>query len=272
MSRRRRPAAKLSIAVQTFERMRAEIAGMGARTPHELMRAVEVSFIRDCAEMAARVVADPHRIALGPLPRPRRPARPRRRRSGAITSTCARRADGSMEFLKRPGGTVFRPGARSSTTCRRPTRRSCPVEQPPLVGGQAPATDARPASPRPRGIRAAVAAHRRGAGARGADHRRPGGPTWPTPIPGCGAPRWHVSPSTLRDGYAPALLARAGRRATPRCAAPRPTVSASSSRCCPIRRRCGHISTQAIRWCAAAAIYVLSCAARRATPRSTAAR
>ncbi|MDT5010243.1 MAG: hypothetical protein QOH57_1860, partial [Mycobacterium sp.] len=45
---------KLSIAVQTFERMREEVAQIGARTPHELMRAVEVTFIRDCAEMAAR--------------------------------------------------------------------------------------------------------------------------------------------------------------------------------------------------------------------------
>lgn len=35
-------ATKLSIAVQTFERMRDEIAEMGARTSHELMRAVEV--------------------------------------------------------------------------------------------------------------------------------------------------------------------------------------------------------------------------------------
>ncbi len=34
--------------------MRGEIAGMGARTPHELMRCAEVTFIRDCAEMAAR--------------------------------------------------------------------------------------------------------------------------------------------------------------------------------------------------------------------------
>lgn len=47
-------AAKLSIAVETFERMRGEVEGIGARTPHELMRAAEVSFIRDCAEMAAR--------------------------------------------------------------------------------------------------------------------------------------------------------------------------------------------------------------------------
>jgi succinate dehydrogenase/fumarate reductase flavoprotein subunit len=44
----------LQRGVETFERMRAEIAGMGARTPHELMRCAEVTFIRDCAEMAAR--------------------------------------------------------------------------------------------------------------------------------------------------------------------------------------------------------------------------
>ncbi|MFE0647166.1 fumarate reductase/succinate dehydrogenase flavoprotein subunit [Streptomyces sp. NPDC059534] len=46
--------ARLSLAVEAFTRMSEEIAGMGARTPHELMRCAEVSFIRDCAEMAAR--------------------------------------------------------------------------------------------------------------------------------------------------------------------------------------------------------------------------
>ncbi|MFC9296079.1 fumarate reductase/succinate dehydrogenase flavoprotein subunit [Streptomyces sp. NPDC057011] len=46
--------AKLSLAVEAFDRMGSEIAGMGARTAHELMRCAEVSFIRDCAEMAAR--------------------------------------------------------------------------------------------------------------------------------------------------------------------------------------------------------------------------
>ncbi|MFE5889956.1 fumarate reductase/succinate dehydrogenase flavoprotein subunit [Streptomyces sp. NPDC056462] len=46
--------ARLSLALEHFERMRGEIAEMGARTPHELMRCAEVSFIRDCAEMAAR--------------------------------------------------------------------------------------------------------------------------------------------------------------------------------------------------------------------------
>lgn len=46
--------AKLSLAVEAFTRMAGEIGGMGATTPHELMRCAEVSFIRDCAEMAAR--------------------------------------------------------------------------------------------------------------------------------------------------------------------------------------------------------------------------
>jgi len=46
--------AKLTIALETFERASGEIARMGARTPHELMRCAEVTFIRDCAELAAR--------------------------------------------------------------------------------------------------------------------------------------------------------------------------------------------------------------------------
>ncbi|CAM5542608.1 hypothetical protein SAVIM338S_04320 [Streptomyces avidinii] len=46
--------AKLSLAVEAFTRMSGEIGEMGAETPHELMRCAEVSFIRDCAEMAAR--------------------------------------------------------------------------------------------------------------------------------------------------------------------------------------------------------------------------
>ncbi|MFF5805513.1 fumarate reductase/succinate dehydrogenase flavoprotein subunit [Streptomyces sp. NPDC012746] len=46
--------AKLSLAVEAFARMAGEIERMGATTAHELMRCAEVSFIRDCAEMAAR--------------------------------------------------------------------------------------------------------------------------------------------------------------------------------------------------------------------------
>jgi succinate dehydrogenase/fumarate reductase flavoprotein subunit/HEAT repeat protein len=47
-------SARLAIALETFGRMRGEIAAMGARTPHELMRCAEVTFIRDCAELAVR--------------------------------------------------------------------------------------------------------------------------------------------------------------------------------------------------------------------------
>jgi succinate dehydrogenase/fumarate reductase flavoprotein subunit len=47
-------ATYLQLGLESFERMRTEINGMGATTPHELMRTVEVHFIRDCAEMAAR--------------------------------------------------------------------------------------------------------------------------------------------------------------------------------------------------------------------------
>ncbi|MFE8011537.1 fumarate reductase/succinate dehydrogenase flavoprotein subunit [Streptomyces antibioticus] len=46
--------ARLSLALEAFERMRDDIAAMGATTAHELMRCAEVTFIRDCAEMAAR--------------------------------------------------------------------------------------------------------------------------------------------------------------------------------------------------------------------------
>jgi succinate dehydrogenase/fumarate reductase flavoprotein subunit/HEAT repeat protein len=46
--------ARLSLALEAFERMHTDIAMMGARTAHELMRCAEVTFIRDCAEMAAR--------------------------------------------------------------------------------------------------------------------------------------------------------------------------------------------------------------------------
>lgn len=46
-------AARLEIALESFERARAEIALLGARTPHEMMRCAEVSMIRDCAQMAA---------------------------------------------------------------------------------------------------------------------------------------------------------------------------------------------------------------------------
>lgn len=46
-------ATSMELALEHFRRMEGEIAAMGANSPHELMRCVEVTFIRDCAEMAA---------------------------------------------------------------------------------------------------------------------------------------------------------------------------------------------------------------------------
>lgn len=45
---------KMEIGLARFEQMQEELPQMRAANPHELMRAMEVSFIRDCAEMAAR--------------------------------------------------------------------------------------------------------------------------------------------------------------------------------------------------------------------------
>jgi succinate dehydrogenase/fumarate reductase flavoprotein subunit len=45
---------KMEIGLQRFSEIEADLANMKASNPHELMRALEVTVIRDCAEMAAR--------------------------------------------------------------------------------------------------------------------------------------------------------------------------------------------------------------------------
>lgn len=45
---------KMEIGLKNFVRYHETLELMGARDPHELMRCMEVHFIRDCAEMAAR--------------------------------------------------------------------------------------------------------------------------------------------------------------------------------------------------------------------------
>ncbi|MFI0418265.1 fumarate reductase/succinate dehydrogenase flavoprotein subunit [Spongiactinospora sp. 9N601] len=93
--------AKLDIAVEAFERMREEIAAMGGRTPHELMRCAEVDFIRDCAEMAARssLVRTESRWGLyhdrADIPR-------RDDGEWLFHLNLRKRSDGGMEFIKRP--------------------------------------------------------------------------------------------------------------------------------------------------------------------------
>ncbi|OBG66201.1 fumarate reductase/succinate dehydrogenase flavoprotein subunit [Mycobacterium sp. E3339] len=131
-------AAKLSIAVRTFDRMRDEIADMGARNPHELMRAVEVSFIRDCAEMAARSSLTRTESRWG-LYHDRADLPGRDDGQWGYHLNLRKDADGGMVFLKRPVAPYFVPVPELDglppvdQTVQR-------VEQPPLVGGQAPTT------------------------------------------------------------------------------------------------------------------------------------
>ncbi|RKE19673.1 fumarate reductase/succinate dehydrogenase flavoprotein subunit [Streptomyces sp. TLI_171] len=93
--------ARLSVALDHFERMRGEIAGIGARTPHELMRAVEVDFIRDCAEMAARASLAREESRWG-LYHQRLDLPARDDRAWFRHLNLRKRADGAMEFLTRP--------------------------------------------------------------------------------------------------------------------------------------------------------------------------
>ncbi|MEV5829338.1 fumarate reductase/succinate dehydrogenase flavoprotein subunit [Spirillospora sp. NPDC052242] len=94
-------ARRLEIAVETFDRMRDEIAAMGARTPHELMRCAEVSFIRDCAEMAARASLARAESRWG-LYHERADLPERDDASWFCHLNLRRRDDGVMEFVKRP--------------------------------------------------------------------------------------------------------------------------------------------------------------------------
>lgn len=128
-------ATKLSIAVQTFERMRAEIAEMGARTPHELMRAVEVSFIRDCAEMAARSSLTRTESRWG-LYHDRADLPQRDDEQWGYHLNLHKGDDGSMRFRKRPVAPYLVPVPELQHV---PSQRPVvTVEQPPLLGGPAP--------------------------------------------------------------------------------------------------------------------------------------
>ncbi|MCV7177452.1 fumarate reductase/succinate dehydrogenase flavoprotein subunit [Mycolicibacterium sphagni] len=101
-------ATKLAIAVDTFERMHDEIEQMGARTPHELMRSVEVSFIRDCAEMAARSSLTRTESRWG-LYHDRSDVPDRDDVNWRYHLNLRKSVDGTMEFFKRPVAAYFVP-------------------------------------------------------------------------------------------------------------------------------------------------------------------
>lgn len=147
-------ATKLSLAVETFQRMREEVAGIGATTPHELMRAVEVSFIRDCAEMAARSSLTRTESRWG-LYHDRSDLPERDDVDWRYHLNLRRTDDGDMEFLKRPVAPYFVPvpgldGLPSGET------EPIAVTEPERAGGRAPTSEvsrvpaaaAQPPSPR----------------------------------------------------------------------------------------------------------------------------
>ena len=111
---------------------------MGARNPHELMRAVEVSFIRDCAEMAARSSLTRTESRWG-LYHDRADLPGRDDNQWGYHLNLRKDADGEMVFLKRPVAPYFVPVPELDGLP--PADQTVyEVEQPPLVGGQAPAT------------------------------------------------------------------------------------------------------------------------------------
>ncbi|OHU77142.1 fumarate reductase/succinate dehydrogenase flavoprotein subunit [Mycobacteroides chelonae] len=130
-------AAKLSLAVQTFERMADEVGQIGARTPHELMRAAEVSFIRDCAEMAARSSLTRTESRWG-LYHDRADLPDRDDENWRYHLNLRKTSDGAMDFVKRPVAPYFVPVPGLDDLPSGETD-PIPVHQPELLGGKAPA-------------------------------------------------------------------------------------------------------------------------------------
>ena len=111
--------ARLDIALETFGRMTTEIAQMGAQTPHELMRCAEVTFIRDCAELAARASLARTESRWG-LYHDRADHPGRDDAEWFWHLNIRHGADGNPELLKRPVGTYIVPVSEFDVPARDP--------------------------------------------------------------------------------------------------------------------------------------------------------
>ena len=156
-------STKLGIAIETFERMRGEIAAMGGRTPHELMRCAEVNFIRDCADLAARSSLTRTESRWG-LYHQRDDITARDDANWGYHLNIRKNADGEMEFRGRPvapylvpvqGLNHLPPQDRSIIDIEQPPTRigpagtSCAAETPrPAVASDAEPAVREPLSPR----------------------------------------------------------------------------------------------------------------------------
>ncbi|MET9489366.1 fumarate reductase/succinate dehydrogenase flavoprotein subunit [Nocardia sp. NPDC006630] len=136
-------ATKLSLAIETFDRMLDDLNAMGAQTPHELMRCAEVSFIRDCAEMAARSSLTRTESRWG-LYHERADLPERDDVEWRYHLNLRKNADSEMEFLKRPVAPYFVP-VPGLDDLPSADDTVIPVTQPALVGSP-PNLNAAPAS------------------------------------------------------------------------------------------------------------------------------
>ncbi len=94
-------ANRLQRGLDYFQRAQEEIEQLGARDPHDLMRALECHFIRDCAEMAARASLFRTESRWG-LYHYRQDYPEQDDANWFVHSILRRGADGQMEFYKRP--------------------------------------------------------------------------------------------------------------------------------------------------------------------------
>jgi succinate dehydrogenase/fumarate reductase flavoprotein subunit len=92
---------RMEIGLRHFERAHEDLAAIGADNPHDLMRAMEAHFIRDCAEMAARASLERTESRWGLYHhRLDYPAMDNER--WFVHLNLRKGAGGAMEFLKRP--------------------------------------------------------------------------------------------------------------------------------------------------------------------------
>jgi succinate dehydrogenase/fumarate reductase flavoprotein subunit len=91
----------MEVGLAHFERAHDDLAAIGADTPHDLMRAMEVHFIRDCAEMAARASLERTESRWG-LYHHRLDYPEMDNDQWFVHLTLRKGPDGAMEFRKRP--------------------------------------------------------------------------------------------------------------------------------------------------------------------------
>ena len=215
--------------------MTGELVEMGARTPHELMRCVEVTFIRDCAELAARTSLVREESRWG-LYHSRADIPARNDDDWFFHLNVRRRADGATELLRRPVASYVVPVDDVEIPA------GAPQDVAVLARGRAAAAGGPGrGGVRPRGRRGAPLAA--GAGAARARRERPR-PRGPGALPRrsrtrrCAAPPSRPSPRWCPRGPDPRWRPGCSTTTGP-CGTPRPWRCASWSRCCRPTRRPG---------------------------------